>query len=113
MIISFSFLVLFVFLTVRFWREVRSNSFHRGTLVYALVSSGQFLLFRLFGGLIGLTYAQLVTIDLTALTITSCMLVLLTMPSLWPLIPLNLSGALLSARLPQHSATIYSASVAC
>mgnify|MGYP002140231821 FL=1 len=60
------FLGVFVFLTVRFRHEMRSNIFHRATLVYGLVFGGQALFLRALGHLLGLSYSQIVTLDLAA-----------------------------------------------
>ncbi|HRI55284.1 MAG TPA: hypothetical protein PLW65_34350, partial [Pseudomonadota bacterium] len=106
------FLGVFVFLTVRFRHEMRSNIFHRATLVYGLVFGGQALFLRALGHLLGLSYSQVVTLDLAAVAATSCFMASMLMPNLWPLVPLNLLAALAAAQLPGFAEEIASASIA-
>jgi len=106
------FLGVFVFLTLRFRHEMRSNIFHRATLVYGLVFGGQVLFLRALGHLLGLTYSQVVTLDLVSVAATSCFMASMLMPNLWPLVPLNLVAALAAAQLPAYAEGIASASIA-
>jgi hypothetical protein len=104
---AFAYFAVFVFLSVLFRRSFK-NPFHRGMLVYGLVFGGQIIGLRLTGLLLGLTYVQIVTLDLIALAAMSCVTAALVFPSLWPVVPLASISALIAVFYPQYAQPISS-----
>ncbi len=99
------FCATFVFLLLRFSGELR-NDFHRATIVYGLVFAGHQLGLRGLALPLGLSDAQLATLDLLALSFTTGMMTGLVMPRLWPIIPFALLGAGTAALLPAQATRI-------
>lgn len=85
--VALAFFVCLSILAFRFRSMLLNNAFHRVMIVTSLVLAGEISGLRLIGVLRGLSLAQVLTVDLVALTAMSCMLAALGLPSLWPLVP--------------------------
>lgn len=94
------------FLAFRFRRMLLNNAFHRVMIITSLVLAGEISGLRLIGVLRGLTLAQVLTVDLVALTAMSCMLSALALPSLWPLVPVAAVITLTAAWLQDYAVVI-------
>lgn len=103
-----AFMSVFVVLAILF-RRVLGHPFHRGTLVYGSSYATHVLALRLIGMSLGLSYSQVVTIDLMTLAVISAVGGALVMRGLWLIVPLGGLGALVAALRPEYAVTLSSA----
>ncbi len=108
--ISFAYLLVFVFMAVRFRRALK-NPFHRGFLVYGTVFGAQVLTIQLVGLSVGLSNSQVATLDLVALSAMTSVAAALVMPRMWTMALLGILAVAVAVLSPVYAQHLSSAVV--
>ena len=97
------FLVAIGGLAFWFRQVLMGNTFHRTIVIAGLVFSGQQVGHRLVGLMLRMSPEQFFAIDLVSITAMLCLLSAMTLPRLWPSIPLGIAASLLAICRPEFA----------
>ncbi len=97
------FLIAIGALAFWFRQVLMGNTFHRTIVIAGLVFSGQHVGHRLVGLALRMSPEQIFAVDLVSVTAMICLLSAMTLPRLWPTVPLGIIASLLAIYRPEFA----------